>query len=152
MNALKSSRRALYHLYATLFLKESFLTGSSAARLMLLSRMKKRMRLVKMLWLTTLWQRTLNLQNKVQERKKAKCFHLVSLKEKDAKRIQQKLTEILGGENEVGEEDYLLVWLKIKKARASGMGTAFSFSWMSERGRGLGPTGISGSSSSSSPD
>lgn len=61
------------------------MTGSSAARLMLLSRMKKRMRLVKMLWLTTLWQRTLNLQNKVQERKEAKCFHLVSLKEKDAK-------------------------------------------------------------------
>lgn len=85
MNVLKSSRRALYHLYATLFLKESFLTGSSAARLMLLSRMKKRMRLVKMLWLTTLWQRTLNLQNKVQKRKKEKCFHLVSLKEKDAK-------------------------------------------------------------------
>lgn len=44
------------------------------------------------------------------------------------KRMQQKLTEILGGENEGGEEDYLLVWLKIKKARASGMGTAFSFS------------------------
>lgn len=47
---------------------------------------------------------------------------------------------------------YLLVWLKMKKARASGMGTAFSFNWMSESGRGLGPTGISGSSSSSSPD
>lgn len=38
------------------------MTGSSAARLMLLSRMKKRMRLVKMLWLTILWHRTLNLK------------------------------------------------------------------------------------------
>lgn len=46
----------------TWFLKDSFLTGSSAARLMLLSRMKKRMRLVKMLWLTILWHRTLNLK------------------------------------------------------------------------------------------
>jgi len=41
------------------------LTGSSAARLMLLSRMKKRMRFVKMLWLTILWHRTLNLKNEV---------------------------------------------------------------------------------------
>lgn len=74
MNALESSRRALYHLYATLFLKESFLTGSSAARLMLLSRMKKRMRLVKMLWLTTLWQRTLNLKKQSSSEKESKMF------------------------------------------------------------------------------
>lgn len=74
MNALESSIRALYHLYATLFLKESFLTGSSAARLMLLSRMKKRMRLVKMLWLTTLWQRTLNLKKQSSSEKESKMF------------------------------------------------------------------------------
>lgn len=48
----------------TWFLKEKFLTGSSAARLMLLSRMKKRMRLVKMLWLTILWHMTLNLRKR----------------------------------------------------------------------------------------
>ncbi len=48
----------------TWFLKESFLTGSSAAKLMLLSRMKKRMRLVKMLWFTILWHRTLNLKER----------------------------------------------------------------------------------------
>lgn len=54
----------------TWFLKESFLTGSSAARLMLLSRMKKRMRLVKMLWLTILWHRTLNLWSKKSLKKK----------------------------------------------------------------------------------
>lgn len=46
---------------------------------------------------------------------------------------------------------YLLVGVKIKKALASGMGTAFSFSCMSESGRGRGPTGISGSSLSSTP-
>lgn len=40
------------------------MTGSSAARLMLLSRMKNRMRLVKMLWLTILWHVILNLQNR----------------------------------------------------------------------------------------
>lgn len=40
------------------------MTGSSAARLMLLSRMKNRMRFVKMLWLTILWHITLNLQKK----------------------------------------------------------------------------------------
>lgn len=54
--------------FYTWFLKESFLTGSSAARLMLLSRMKKRMRLVKMLWLTILWHRTLNLRNRQMEK------------------------------------------------------------------------------------
>lgn len=46
---------------------------------------------------------------------------------------------------------YLLVGLKMKKELASGMGTAFSFSCSSARGRGRGLTGISGSSSSSSP-
>lgn len=55
------------------------------------------------------------------------------------------------GEESGESSSHLLVLLKMKNARASGMGTAFSFSWMSESGRGLGPTGISGSSSSSSP-
>lgn len=46
---------------------------------------------------------------------------------------------------------YLLSWRKMKKAVASGMGTAFSLMCSSDSGRGRGPTGISGSSSSSSP-
>lgn len=46
---------------------------------------------------------------------------------------------------------HLLFGLKMKNALASGMGTAFSFRCSSDRGRGRGPTGISGSSSSSSP-
>lgn len=45
---------------------------------------------------------------------------------------------------------YLLLGLKMKKALASGMGTAFSLRCSSDIGRGRGPTGISGSSSSSS--
>src|SRR4029434_1727124 len=52
----------------TWFLKESVVTGSSAAREMLLSRMKKRMRLVKMLWFTILWHSTLNLPGGQRQR------------------------------------------------------------------------------------
>lgn len=126
----------------TWFLKEKFLTGSSAARLMLLSRMKKRMRLVKMLWLTILWHVTLNLRKEEERQEGAGSVT-------GRGRVSHRLFQV---KCERKSFSHLLVLLKMKKARASGMGTAFSFSWMSESGRGLGPTGISGSSSSSSPD
>lgn len=48
----------------TWFLKERCRTGSSAAREMLLSKMKNRIRLVKMLSLTIRWQWTRNLQER----------------------------------------------------------------------------------------
>lgn len=52
----------------TWFLKERCRTGSSAAREMLLSKMKNRIRLVKMLSLTIRWQWTRNLQEKREAR------------------------------------------------------------------------------------
>lgn len=87
------------------------MTGSSAARLMLLSRMKKRMRLVKMLWLTILWHVILNLQKGGRE------------KVETVKETHGRTCEL-----STAASTYLLVWLKTKKARASGMGTTFSFS------------------------
>lgn len=181
MNTIFANVCALMYIYmfvlfflivcVTWFLKESFLTGSSAARLMLLSRMKKRMRFVKMLWLTILWHRTLNLKRAKWEKdisvscyKNNKTFWGIItywdgnkedgkiLRETDWGCRKQKRGGRKGKVSRTTVLSYWLVWLKTKNARASGMGIAFSFSWMSERGRGLGPTGISGSSSSSSPD
>lgn len=110
----------------TWFLKESFLTGSSAARLMLLSRMKKRMRLVKMLWLTILWHVTLNL--KKENRNKGRKSEVIINSMRSEETGEREGGGGGGGNGRLTKSIYLLVWLKMKKARASGMGTAFSFS------------------------
>lgn len=158
--------------FVTWFLKDMGSMGSSAAKEIDDSRMKRRMILVKVVALMIRWQSFRNLKG---WKDMFILLKMTILKEL-VKCLQQAgihIFYIFGKplviiclnplsfyilslhchyyQHQQSPSSYLFWGPKIKNELASGIGTASSFNCRSAIGRGLGLSGISGSSSSSSP-